>query len=57
LPAPIKPIKYILFLFQALLNEREDLYLSCADFVIDSGQMQSKLAVKEILKEYSEKYN
>jgi len=42
---------------QALLNEREELYLSCADFVIDSGQMQSKLAVKEILKEYSEKYN
>lgn len=42
---------------QTLLNEREDLYLSCADFVIDSGQMQSKLAVKEILKEYSEKYN
>ena len=38
---------------QALIDEREELYLSCADFVIDSGQMQSKAAVKEILKEYS----
>lgn len=40
---------------QALIDEREALYLSCADFVIDSGQMQSKAAVKEILKEYSSK--
>ena len=38
---------------QILLDERESLYLSCADFVIDSGQMQSKAAVKEILKEYT----
>jgi len=42
---------------QTLINEREDLYLACADFVIDSGQMQSKQAVKEILKEYTDKYN
>jgi len=42
---------------QELLDERESLYLSCADFVIDSGQMQSKAAVKEILKEYTSKNN
>lgn len=40
---------------QALIDERESLYLSCADLVIDSGQMQSKAAVKEILKIYSNK--
>ncbi|MCK5355674.1 MAG: shikimate kinase, partial [Methyloprofundus sp.] len=38
---------------QALLDERESLYLSSADFVIDSGKMQSKAVVKEILKEYT----
>lgn len=37
---------------QSILDERESLYLSCADFVIDSGQMQSKAAVKEVLKVY-----
>jgi shikimate kinase len=42
---------------QALLNERESLYQSCADFVIDSGQIQSKAAVKEILKVYTHKFN
>ncbi len=42
---------------QTLLNERESLYLSCADFVIDSGQMQSKTVVKEIIKEYNKKNN
>ncbi len=42
---------------QALIDEREALYLSCADIVIDSGQMQSKVAVKEILKEYSSVQN
>ena len=42
---------------QALLNDRESLYQSCADFVIDSGQIQSKAAVKEILKEYTHKFN
>ena len=42
---------------QTLIDERESLYLSCADFVIDSGQMQSKAAVKEILKEYTSKNN
>ena len=38
---------------QALLDERESLYLSSADFVIDSGKMQSKAVAKEILKEYT----
>lgn len=38
---------------ESLLNEREALYLSCADFIIDSGKIQSKAAVKEILKEYT----
>ncbi|MCK5869295.1 shikimate kinase [Methylococcaceae bacterium HT1] len=42
---------------QSILDERESLYLSCADFVIDSGQIQSKAAVKEILKEYMSKVN
>ena len=42
---------------QALIDERESLYLSCADFVIDSGQMQSKAVVREILKEYTNKNN
>lgn len=37
---------------QSILDERESLYLSCADLVIDSGQMQSKAAVKEVLKVY-----
>jgi len=38
---------------ELLLSERESLYLSCADFIIDSGKIQSKAAVKEILKEYT----
>lgn len=42
---------------QSILDERESLYLSCADFVIDSGQMQSKAAVKEVLKEYESRIN
>ena len=42
---------------QVLLNERESLYQSCADLVIDSGQIQSKAAVKEILKVYMSKFN
>ncbi|NOQ13439.1 MAG: AAA family ATPase [Methyloprofundus sp.] len=42
---------------QALIDERESLYLSSADFVIDSGQMQSKAVVREILKEYAHKNN
>ncbi len=37
---------------ETLLAEREALYLSCADFVIDSGKIQSKTVVKEILNEY-----
>ena len=38
---------------ESLLQEREELYISCADFIIDSGKVQSKAAVKEILKEYA----
>ncbi len=40
---------------EALLEEREALYLSCADFIIDSGKMQSKAVVSEILAEYENK--
>ncbi|WP_428355540.1 shikimate kinase [Methyloprofundus sp.] len=42
---------------QTILDERESLYMDCADFVIDSGQIQSKAAVKEILKEYTNRLN
>lgn len=35
-----------------LLIEREPLYLSCADYVVDSGTLQSKAAVKNILQRY-----
>lgn len=38
---------------ESLLQEREELYVSSADFIIDSGKVQSKAAVKEILKEYA----
>lgn len=38
---------------EALVNEREELYKECADFIIDSGKMQSKAVVSEIIKEYS----
>jgi len=37
---------------QTLLNQREKLYLSCADFKIDSGKTPSKVAVKKILQAY-----
>jgi shikimate kinase len=37
---------------EALVNEREALYQECADFIIDSGKMQSKVVVSEIIKAY-----
>lgn len=37
---------------EQLLAEREPLYLSCADYKVDSGIMPSKIVVKNILKEY-----
>jgi len=38
---------------EALINEREALYQECADFIIDSGKMQSKAVVSEIIREYT----
>ena len=35
-----------------LFAEREHLYLSAADFIIDTGVMQSKVVVSHILEEY-----
>ncbi|UOA07546.1 shikimate kinase AroK [Methylobacter sp. S3L5C] len=35
-----------------LFAQREHLYLSCADFIIDTGVMQSKAVVTSILEEY-----
>ncbi|MDD2661217.1 MAG: shikimate kinase AroK [Methylococcales bacterium] len=37
---------------ETLFAEREHLYLSCADFSIDTGVMQSKAVVSHILEEY-----
>ncbi|WP_305909230.1 shikimate kinase AroK [Methylomarinum sp. Ch1-1] len=37
---------------ETLYAEREPLYLSCADYKIDTGIMPSKLVVKNILKEF-----
>ncbi len=39
---------------ETLFQEREPLYLSCADFKIDTGEMQSKLVVKNILQAYQQ---
>ncbi len=39
---------------ETLLEEREPLYLSCADFKIDTGEIQSKAVVKSILQAYQE---
>ncbi len=39
---------------ETLFKEREPLYLSCADFKIDTGEIQSKLVVKNILQAYQE---
>ncbi len=37
---------------EELFTEREHLYLSSADFIIDTGVMQSKAVVSQILEEY-----
>ncbi|MDD1630648.1 MAG: shikimate kinase AroK [Methylococcaceae bacterium] len=37
---------------ESLFAQREHLYLSCADFIIDTGIMQSKTVVNHILEEY-----
>jgi shikimate kinase len=37
---------------ETLFTEREPLYLSCADFKIDTGVLQSKAVVAAILEEY-----
>ncbi|WP_031433846.1 shikimate kinase AroK [Methylomarinum vadi] len=37
---------------EALYAEREPLYLSCADYQIDTGIMPSKIVVKKILQEF-----
>ena len=36
-----------------LFEQREPLYLSCADFKVDTGVMQSKEVVSYILEEYN----
>ncbi len=42
---------------ETLFTEREPLYRSCADFIVDTGIMQSKAVVNHILEEYkSAKY-
>lgn len=38
---------------QLLLEQRESLYLACADFMIDTGIHKSKIVVSEILNAYS----
>ena len=38
---------------ESLFAQREPLYLSCADFKIDTGVMQSKEVVNRILEEYN----
>lgn len=37
---------------ETLLAERKPLYLSCSDFTIDTGVLQSKAVVNEILEKY-----
>lgn len=37
---------------EELLAQRAPLYLSCADYRIDTGQLQSKIVVKNILKQF-----
>lgn len=39
---------------ETLLTEREPLYLGCADFRVDTGEMQSKAVVKAILQAFEE---
>ncbi len=38
---------------KTLLDQREKLYLSCADYQIDTGKTPSKVVVKKILQAYS----
>ena len=37
---------------EQLLEQRETLYLSCADYKIDTGEIQTKVVIREILKAY-----
>jgi shikimate kinase len=39
---------------EQLLLEREPYYLSCADYIVDSGTLQSKAAVRNILQRYKD---
>jgi len=39
---------------ETLLAERESLYLEVADFIIDTGEIQSKMVVKNILDAYND---
>ncbi len=39
---------------ETLFSEREALYLSCADFIVDTGIMPSKVVVKTILEEFQQ---
>jgi shikimate kinase len=38
---------------ESLFRQREPLYLSCADLIVDTGVMQSKTVVNQILAKYS----
>ena len=42
---------------ETLLEQREPLYLSCADFKIDTGALQSKVVVNHILEAYHSAIN
>lgn len=39
---------------ESLFEQREPLYLDCADFVVDTGEMQTKAVVKAILKAFQQ---
>jgi len=41
---------------ETLFAQREPLYLSCADYKIDTGVLQSKVVVSQILEEYKSVY-
>ena len=41
---------------ETLFAQREPLYLSCADYKIDTGVLQSKVVVTHILEEYKSVY-
>lgn len=42
---------------ETLLTEREPLYITCADFKIDTGALQSKVVVSHILEAYQSAIN